>query len=101
MLSLDDVIANEMAQRIRLPPSETKNRLLPPWTLIASCLGAHPSCLAPLVAEQPIKNAFAYAATRSCENNGWMRALTSHSDLAKTPASLQLMLPKSMTSESW
>src|SRR5437763_1235603 len=37
------------------PIPATKDRLLPPWTRIASCLRAHPTGLALLIAEQTLQ----------------------------------------------
>jgi Acetyltransferase (GNAT) domain len=49
---LDDIVAHDIAQGIRIPIPATKDRLLPPWTRIASRLRAHPAGLALLIAEQ-------------------------------------------------
>src|SRR5271156_3088209 len=49
---LYDIVAHDIAQGIRIPIPATKDRLLPPWTRIASRLRAHPAGLALLIAEQ-------------------------------------------------
>ena len=49
---LDDIVAHDIAQGIGIPIPATKDRLLSPWTRIASRLRAHPAGLALLVAEQ-------------------------------------------------
>src|SRR5713101_5171625 len=49
---LDDIVADNIAQGIGIPIPATKDRLLPPWTRIASRLRAHPTGLALLIAEQ-------------------------------------------------
>src|ERR1700716_1105437 len=49
---LDDIVADNIAQGIGIPIPATKDRLLPPWTRIASRLRAHPTGLASLIAEQ-------------------------------------------------
>src|SRR6266852_3058077 len=49
---LDDIVADDIAQSIRVPIPATQDRLLPPWTGIASRLRAHPAGLALLFAEQ-------------------------------------------------
>src|SRR6266478_5405862 len=49
---LDDIIADDIAQSISIPVPATQDRLLPPWTRIASCLRAHPTGLALLIAQQ-------------------------------------------------
>src|SRR6266478_2803495 len=49
---LDDIVADNIAQGIGIPIPATKDRLLPPWTRIARRLGAHPTGLALLIAEQ-------------------------------------------------
>src|ERR1019366_8854402 len=49
---LDDIVADDIAQSIRIPISATQDRLLPPWTGIASCLRAHPAGFALLVSEK-------------------------------------------------
>src|SRR5664279_3926988 len=49
---LDNIVAYDIAQSIRVPIPTTKDRLLPPWAGIAGRLRAHPTCLALLVSEQ-------------------------------------------------
>ena len=49
---LDDIVVHDIAQSISIPVSTTQNRLLPPWTGIASRLRAHPTGLALLISEQ-------------------------------------------------
>jgi hypothetical protein len=49
---LDDIVANDIAQAIRISIPATKDRLLPPRAGIASCLRAHPAGLALLISEQ-------------------------------------------------
>src|SRR5712675_429817 len=49
---LDDIIADDIAQSISIPVPATQDRLLPPWTRIASCLRPHPTGLALLIAKQ-------------------------------------------------
>src|SRR5260370_40866789 len=52
---LDNIVAHDIAQGISIPIPATQDRLLPPWTSIASCLRAHPTGLALLIAEQTIQ----------------------------------------------
>src|SRR5713226_2759868 len=52
---LDDIIAHDIAQGIRIPIPTTQNCLLPPWARIASRLRAHPTGLAPLVPKQTLQ----------------------------------------------
>src|ERR1700730_10444063 len=49
---LDDIIAYDIAQGISIPIHATQDRLLPPWSGIASRLRAHPTGLALLISEQ-------------------------------------------------
>ena len=49
---LDDIIADDIAQSIRIPIPATQDRLLPPWARIACGLRAHPTGLALLISEQ-------------------------------------------------
>ncbi len=49
---LDDIIAYDVAQSIRVPIPATKDRLLPPRAGIASRLGPHPAGLALFISEQ-------------------------------------------------
>src|SRR6266481_1294863 len=49
---LDDIIAYDIAQGIRIPIHAAQDRLLPPGAGIASRLGAHPTSLALLISEQ-------------------------------------------------
>src|SRR5712691_2219098 len=49
---LDDIIADDIAQGIRIPIPATQDRLLPPWARIARGLSAHPTGLALLVSKQ-------------------------------------------------
>src|SRR5688500_6165454 len=49
---LDDIVAHDIAQGIRVPISTTQNRLLPPGARIACRLRAHPTGLARLISEQ-------------------------------------------------
>src|SRR6266446_4790983 len=49
---LDDIIADDIAQGIRIPIPATQDRLLPPWARIARGLRAHPTGLALLVSKQ-------------------------------------------------
>jgi hypothetical protein len=49
---LDDIVADDIAQSIGIPIPATQDRLLPPWTRIASCLRAHPTGLALLISQQ-------------------------------------------------
>jgi hypothetical protein len=81
---LDDIVAHDIAQGIGIPIPATQDRLLPPWTKIASRLRAHPTGLALLIAEQTFqkKKRPAFLATRSCPNNGRIRFFTSRSDAA-------------------
>jgi len=48
---LDDIIAYDIAQGIRIPIHAAQDRLLTPWAGIASRLGAHPTGLALLISE--------------------------------------------------
>jgi hypothetical protein len=43
------IVTDDIAQIICIPPPATQIRLLPPGPWIASCFGAHPARLAPLV----------------------------------------------------
>src|SRR6202521_3191726 len=52
---LDDIVAYDIAQGISIPIPTTKDRLLPPWTRIASRLRAHPTGLALLIAKQTLQ----------------------------------------------
>jgi hypothetical protein len=47
--------AHDVAQRLRLPAATAEDGLLPPRPRVARRLGPHPPGLAPLRAEQPIK----------------------------------------------
>src|ERR1700731_243574 len=49
---LDDIIADDIAQAIRIPIPAPQDRLLPPRARIASCLRAHPTGFALLISEQ-------------------------------------------------
>jgi len=49
---LDDIIADDIAQGIRIPIPATQDRLLPPWARIACGLSAHPTGLALLISKQ-------------------------------------------------
>src|SRR6266478_2345178 len=49
---LDDIIADNITQAIRIPIPATQDRLLPPRTGIASCLRAHPTGFALLISQQ-------------------------------------------------
>src|SRR5882724_9811092 len=49
---LDNIVAHDIAQGISIPIPATQDRLLPPWTRIASCLRPHPTGLALFIAEQ-------------------------------------------------
>src|SRR3981081_1479562 len=49
---LDDIVAYDIAQAIRIPIPATQARLLPPRAGIASCLRAHPTGFALLISEQ-------------------------------------------------
>src|SRR5260221_5855160 len=49
---LDDIIADDIAQGIRIPIPATQDRLLPPSARIACGLSAHPTGLALLVSKQ-------------------------------------------------
>jgi hypothetical protein len=49
---LDHIVAYDIAQGIRIPIPAAQDRLLPPRTGIACRLRAHPTGLAPLIAEQ-------------------------------------------------
>src|SRR5260370_25778342 len=49
---LDDIIAYDIAQGIRIPIHAAQDRLLPPGAGIASRLGAHPTSLALLISKQ-------------------------------------------------
>jgi hypothetical protein len=49
---LDDIIADDIAQGIRIPIPATQDRLLPPWARIACGLSAHPTSLALLISKQ-------------------------------------------------
>src|SRR4030081_4053060 len=49
---LDHIIADDIAQAIRIPIPATQDRLLPPRAGIASCLRAHPTGFALLISEQ-------------------------------------------------
>src|SRR5258706_3836005 len=49
---LDDIIADDIAQGIRIPIPATQDRLLPPRPGIASCLRAHPTGFALLISKK-------------------------------------------------
>src|SRR5258708_5308428 len=49
---LDDIIADDIAQGIRIPIPATQDRLLPPWARVAGGLSAHPTGLALLISKQ-------------------------------------------------
>src|SRR5260370_20378501 len=56
---LDDIIADDIAQAIRIPIPAPQYRLLPPRARIASCLRPHPTGFALLISEQTLeKQAF-------------------------------------------
>jgi hypothetical protein len=76
---LDDIVAHDIAQTIRIPIPATKDRLLPPWARIASRPQPVLRCSSP---SRPSRNRPAFLATRSCPNNGRIRFLTSRSDAA-------------------
>jgi hypothetical protein len=80
--TLNDIVAHDIAQIISIPIPVTQDRLLSPWTRIASCLRPHPTGLALLIAEQTFQKRPAFLATRSCPNNGRIRFFTSRSDAA-------------------
>ena len=52
---IDERYPRDVTQRLRIPAAPAQNGLLAPWTRIASCLGAHPSGLAPLATEQAVQ----------------------------------------------
>ena len=52
---LEDIVAHDVAQPIRIPPPAAKDRLLPPRSRIASRLRAYPPGLASLVAQQTVQ----------------------------------------------
>jgi hypothetical protein len=52
---LQRVVARHVAQAVRLPAAPAEDRLLPPRPGVARRLGAHPSRLAPLGAEQAVE----------------------------------------------
>ena len=52
---LDDIVAHDVAQRIRFPPVPTQKRLLPPRTGVAGRLSAHPPGLATLITKQTVQ----------------------------------------------
>jgi hypothetical protein len=52
---LDCIIADNIAQSIRIPPAAAENSLLAPGTGIARRLRSHPSGLAPLSAKQAVQ----------------------------------------------
>jgi len=52
---LDDIVAHKVAQGVSIPTSTAQNGLLTPWARITRSLRAHPSGLAPLIAQQPIQ----------------------------------------------
>ena len=52
--ALDNIVAHQIAQRVRVPTVSAQKFLLPPRTRIARGLRAHPSGLAPLLAKQPV-----------------------------------------------
>ena len=52
---LDNIIADEVAQGVRIPAASAQNGLLAPWARITRSLRAHPSGLAPLIAQQPVQ----------------------------------------------
>jgi hypothetical protein len=52
---LGNIISNNVAQRIGVPVSSTKNGLLAPGTRIARRVRPHPTRLAPLISKQAIQ----------------------------------------------
>jgi hypothetical protein len=52
---LNDVVTDDIAQRIRVPTIAAQQSLLAPWARITGSLGAHPAGLATLLAQQAIK----------------------------------------------
>src|SRR4051794_20261966 len=77
----DDILANNIPQRIGVPTVAAKQFLLPPRPSIARRLRTHPAGLTLLLAEQPIQK---QAAVRSCANNCRIRPFTSLSADART-----------------
>src|ERR1700676_4618358 len=49
---LDDIIADDIAQAIRIPIPAPQDHLLPPRARVASCLRAHPAGFALLISEK-------------------------------------------------
>lgn len=54
---LHHILAHDVAQSIRIPPPAAQDRLLAPWSSVASRFSAHPARLAALVAQQAIQEA--------------------------------------------
>src|SRR5271165_118747 len=52
---LDDIVTDDIAQSISIPIPAPQDRLLPPRSRIASCLGAHPTGLALFISKQALK----------------------------------------------
>ena len=52
---LDDIVADDIAQAIRIPIPAPQDPLLPPRAGIASCLRAHPAGFALLISEQTLE----------------------------------------------
>lgn len=52
---LDHMVADDIAQRICVPPPTTQKCLLTPWAAIDRSLGTHPTRLARLVAKQRVE----------------------------------------------
>ena len=91
---LDHVVAHDVAKRVRIPPAAVKNSLLPPGARIARRLSTHPASLAPLVAQQPVReHSPADAATQSYVNSPRILAFTSLSDDAQSSSVVSIDAP--------
>src|SRR5258707_8647541 len=93
---LDDIIAYDIAQGIRIPIHAAQDRLLTPWAGIASRLGAHPTGLALLISEKAFQE-------QACirRNTLLPEQLPPEATPPTTQASPQSTLPASTIFESW
>src|SRR5215217_1914838 len=78
------VLAHNIAQRIGIPAAPPQDRLLPPGTGSPAASARIQPVLRRSCPSSPSRNRPAEAATRSCVNNGRIRAFTSRSDAAQS-----------------
>src|ERR1700694_3597039 len=99
---LDDIIADDIAQTIRIPISATQDRLLPPGARIASCLRAHPTGFACLISEKTFqKQACIRRNTILIEQRTYPFLDLTKRRRPQRKLSLQSTLAASMIFESW